>query len=87
VKIYQVRLTKDAEKSLLKIDQSLPAMGRKIRQRIDQLTVQPYLGIKLQGADGDVRRIRVGNYRLIYEIYEHQLLILVIYVGPRGGAY
>jgi mRNA interferase RelE/StbE len=87
VKTYQIRLTKDAEKAILKISQSLPATGRKIRQQIDLLRANPYLGKKLKGTDQETRRIRVGDYRIIYEVYEKQVLILVLYIGPRGGAY
>lgn len=87
MKIYRVSLTKDVEKSLLKINQSLPAIGSKIAGQIEALKTNPHLGSKLQGSDQDTRRIRVGDYRIIYEIYEDHLVILVIYIGPRGGAY
>jgi mRNA interferase RelE/StbE len=87
VKIYQIRLTRDSEKAILKINQSLPAIGRKIRSQIDALKTNPFLGKKLKGSDQETRRIRVGDYRIIYEVYEDSLLILVVYIGPRGGAY
>jgi len=86
-KAYAIRLTKDAEKSILKINQSLPTIGRKIRDQIDALRSHPNLGAKLQGSDRETRRIRVGDYRIIYEVYEAYLLILVVYIGPRGDAY
>ncbi len=87
MKIYRVRLTKDAEKSFLKINQSLPAIGKKISEQIDALKSNPHLGSKLQGSEEEIRRIRVGDYRIIYEVYEDHVLILVVYIGPRGGAY
>lgn len=86
-KIYHVRLTKDAEKSILKISQSLPAVGRKIYNQIETLKTHPHLGMKLQGSDRETRRVRVGDYRIIYEVYDDHLLIVVVYIGPRGGAY
>lgn len=87
MKTYQVRLTKDAEKALLKISQSLPAVGYKVRSQIEALKTNPHLGSKLQGSDQETRRIRVGDYRIIYEVYEAYVLILVLYIGPRGGSY
>jgi mRNA interferase RelE/StbE len=84
---YRIRLTKDAEKSILKIHQSLPAIGQKISSWIDALKTNPHLGKKLAGSDQETRRIRVGDYRIIYEIYPDQSMIVVIYIGPRGGAY
>ena len=85
--VYRIRLTKDAEKSLFKIHQSLPVIGRKISICIEALKANRHLGMKLQGSDRETRRIQIGDYRVIYEIYEDVLLILVIYAGPRGGAY
>lgn len=87
MKNYKIQLTKDAEKSILKINQSLPSIGRKIREKIDELRTNPHLGLKLQGSDQETRRIRVGDYRIIYEVYEDHLLITVLYIGSRGGAY
>lgn len=85
MKTHRIRLTKDAEKSLLKISQSLPAIGHKIGDQIESLKNNPHLGTKLQGSDQETRRVRVGDYRIIYEVYEHHLVILVIYIGPRSG--
>ena len=85
--LYTIRLTKDAEKSILKISQSLPTIGFKIRSCIDQLKTNPHLGLKLQGSNEETRRIRVGSYRIVYEVYRGQVLVLVVYIGPRGGAY
>ena len=87
MKTYSIRLTKNAEKSILKINQSLPSIGRKIRAQIDALRMSPYLGIKIQGSNQETRRIRVGDYRILYEIYEDYLLIVVVFIGTRGDAY
>jgi len=32
-------------------------------------------------------RIRVGDYRVIYEIHDNQLLVLVVRVGHRSEVY
>lgn len=84
---FEVRLSKDAQKSLIKINESLPAIGRKIWRVLDSLQTHPLAGMKLAGADGEVRRIRVGDYRVVYEVFRKEILILVVYIGPRGGAY
>jgi mRNA interferase RelE/StbE len=87
VNAHRVILTKDSEKYFLKLSQSLPATGRKISKWIDALKTNPHLGKKLQGSDRETRRIKVGDYRIIYEVYEDQKLIVVVYIGTRGGAY
>ncbi len=84
---FEIRLSRDAQKSMIKIHQSLPAIGRKIVRVIDELQTSPLIGMKLAGADGEVRRIRVGEYRVVYEVFRKEILILIVYIGPRGGAY
>ena len=40
---------------------------------------------KLQGRDG--YRLRIGGGRVIYELHDDRLVMLVLEVGPRGGMY
>ena len=42
--------------------------------------------LKLHGR-GDQYRIRVGNYRIIYEIEDDILVVVVVEVGPRDSVY
>jgi mRNA interferase RelE/StbE len=46
---------------------------------------RPTSYIKLKGRDG--YRIRVGNYRIIYEIFDRSLLIDVVELGHRKNIY
>ena len=41
---------------------------------------------KLQGTS-DLYRIRVGDYRIVYQIHDKELLILIIRVGHRSEVY
>ena len=40
---------------------------------------------KLKGRDG--YRIRVGIYRIIYDIFDTNLIVEIVNVGSRGGIY
>lgn len=40
----------------------------------------------MEGEEG-FYRVRVGDYRIIYEIQDRALLIVVVKVGHRGGVY
>ncbi|MNW58167.1 Plasmid stabilization system protein [compost metagenome] len=42
---------------------------------------------KMKGSEKDVYRLRVGSYRIIYEIINNELIIFVVRVGPRGDIY
>jgi len=35
----------------------------------------------------DTRRLRVGEYRVIFRLENDVLIIVVVDIGPRGGVY
>lgn len=41
--------------------------------------------IKLQGRPG--YRLRIGDWRVIYEVNKDELVIIVLKIAPRGEAY
>jgi mRNA interferase RelE/StbE len=84
--MYNVVTTRSFDKALGK----LPVNWQKrIVAKIKEVAVDPYAPnsnlTKLQGRDG--YRLRVGNWRVIYELHDHRLVMLVLEVGPRGGIY
>ena len=82
---YKVELTKSAENDLRRIDKRyLP----KIFAVVESLQTEPRpVGYtKLSGSD-HTYRVRVGPYRVIYEIEDDCLLILVIKIGHRKDVY
>ena len=48
---------------------------------------RPDVDIKKLAGHADRYRLRVGDYRVIYEIADEQLIILVVGVGHRREAY
>ncbi len=81
---YQVTIRRSALKALRKINE--PYYGA-IKEAIYELALDPRpLGyVKLKGRSG--YRIRVGTYRVIYEIIEQELLVDVISLGHRKDIY
>ena len=53
---------------------------------IDRLARTPYLGEPLKGNLGGLRRLRVGNYRIVYEIRAKEIVVLVVRVAHRRDA-
>ena len=68
---------------------SLPRQTQqRLQARIDALeeNPRPSGAIKLQGRS-DEYRIRVGSYRVIYEIKDDVLVVMVVDVGHRRDIY
>ncbi len=82
--MYQILIEKRARKALLKIAQRDQT---KIIDAIQALkeNQHPVGSKKLVGRDA--WRIRIGNYRVIYEIYDEKLIIDVIDLGHRKDIY
>ncbi len=83
---YQINLSKSSEKSLEKLEKN-------IRERIiDFLYVKartnPHLYKEpLYGNKKGLWKFRVGDYRIICEIFNERLVILVIEIGHRREVY
>ncbi|MDG7016393.1 MAG: type II toxin-antitoxin system RelE/ParE family toxin [Nitrososphaerota archaeon] len=82
---YEVRLSKRALRELLALQQ--PTRSR-IVERLEQLKGDPLpRGVaKLQGRQ-DLYRVRVGDYRILYEVFRDEGLVLVEKVDHRGNVY
>jgi mRNA interferase RelE/StbE len=82
---WQVIIHRKAEKILKRLDGDTL---ERIRRVIRSLANDPRPGgvKKLIGYD-NLYRIRVGDWRVIYAIEDDRLIILVLEISPRGGAY
>lgn len=84
--MYELLFTKQANRTLAKMSRQT---ARLIREKLDRVAQDPYAHnpnvTKLQGRPG--YRLRVGDWRVIYELEEERLLIMVLKIGPRGEAY
>ena len=84
--MYKIVFTKQAAKSLQRIPRHTTDL---IREKLAQLAADPFAkslnATKLQNRPG--YRLRVGDWRVIYEIQKEQLVIMVLKVAPRGEVY
>jgi mRNA interferase RelE/StbE len=82
---YEVKFTKGARKMFRKLSQELQD---RIQPKIDELAIEPRPnGVKkLQGEDNSYR-IKVGDYRVIYDIYDDVLLVKIVDIGHRSKVY
>jgi mRNA interferase RelE/StbE len=84
--MYRVTTTNSFDKALARLPVS---WQKRIVAKIREVALNPYARnnnlTKLQGRDG--YRLRVGGWRVIYELHDDRRVMLVLEVGPRGGIY
>jgi mRNA interferase RelE/StbE len=82
---YQVLMKPRARRDVEKLPDSI---RERIAAAIDALADQPRPpGVKKLQGDENLWRVRVGSYRLIYEIHDAQLIVLIVRVADRKDAY
>jgi len=83
--VYEVKFNPGADRALSKLDLQ---DQRRIIRRVEDLAVDPRPpGVKkLEGPDA-LWRIRVGDYRVIYQIFDKVLVIVIVTIGHRGDVY
>ncbi|MCK8069797.1 type II toxin-antitoxin system RelE/ParE family toxin [Cobetia marina] len=85
---WQIELTGAAHKQLKKIGHAEAKRIRDyLRERIQPLEDPRQLGKPLQGQLGELWRYRVGDYRLIAQIEDDRVCVLVVRIGHRRDIY
>ncbi len=83
--MYEILLENRAEKDLKRLPRDV---YRRVIRVIDELArvPRPTGSRKLVGFDNDWR-VRVGDYRVIYEIVDSQQVVRIMFVRHRKDAY
>lgn len=85
---WQIDLTETASRQLAKIDkQTAKRITRFLRERIAPLDDPRSTGKALTGPLGGFWRYRVGDYRIICDIQDGALCVLVVEIGNRREVY
>ncbi|MGX2982845.1 type II toxin-antitoxin system RelE family toxin [Helicobacter sp. 23-1045] len=83
---YAIQYSKQVEKFL----DSHKELQAKILSALETIAQNPYenaLDIKKLQGETHKYRLRIGKYRLLYEIIEQQILIYAYKIGSRGDIY
>jgi len=81
---FQLRVKPSAQKEL---DKLLKEDYYRILAAFSLIVKDPFVGKKLKGEYDGCYSYRIWPYRIIYQIYKKELLILVIKIGHRQGIY
>ena len=81
---YNIVIRRSAQKSLSK----LPKKDyERVRDAVWKLAENPRPNGYLKLTNRDGYRIRVGNYRIIYEINDNRIEIIILLIGHRKDIY
>jgi len=82
---YTVQFIPGARRAFTRLESPIQ---RRIGAAIDSLAVNPRpSGVKKLADAENHWRIRVGDYRIIYQIFDKVLVIVIVAVGHRGDVY
>ncbi|MHC4247899.1 MAG: type II toxin-antitoxin system RelE family toxin [Planctomycetota bacterium] len=82
---YEIRIKASALKAIKKLERRIRA---RIAARIVELADGPRArGCKRLAGPDSFYRVRVGDYRIVYEVSDDVLVVLVLKVGHRRDVY
>ena len=81
---YEIQIKPRALKQLSKIDNK---QKNRILLKINDLSNDPYSANTKSLKGKDDRSMRVGDYRVIYDVFNDKLVVLVLVIGHRKEVY
>ena len=81
---YEVELSEVAKRDLTKLEGRVQDRLR-LAFKVLSRNPRPPKSVKLKGRSG--YRVRVGDYRIIYEIFDKRVIILIVRIGHRREIY
>jgi mRNA interferase RelE/StbE len=85
---WRIEISRTAEKQIQKLQcAAQKSIIRFLRERLQTAKNPRQLGKPLHGDKGGLWRYRVGDYRLICDIQDERITVLVVRIGHRKDVY
>ena len=84
---FKIKFNPSAAKDLRKLTKKQLKIVSSLIESIDCLSGNPYYGKPLKGNKKGCYSLRVGNYRIIYEVYLSKKIVYIIRIGHRKDIY
>ena len=82
--MYKIFYTDEARKCIQRHDQKLQ---KKIKEAVESIAKDPLIGKALTRELKGRWSYRISDYRIIYRIYQEQIIILILTFGHRREVY
>ena len=81
---YNIEIKKSAAKEIKNLPNEII---KRIIVKLDELAINPRGKDSLKLTSDDKYRVRVGNYRILYQIFDDNLVVIVVKVAHRKSSY
>jgi mRNA interferase RelE/StbE len=81
---YSIEFSRQARKQIAQLD---PAMRRRVSGVLTVLSVDPYPPKSVALTNTKARRVRVGDYRIVYEVHDKILTVVIFQISHRRDVY
>lgn len=83
--MYSIEFTHQAAKALARLPRNMREL---VMNKIEGLARDPFGAANVKSLTGQPGfRLRVGDWRVIYDVEQERLVVRVLRVAPRGGTY
>ena len=82
--MYKIIFSKKAFNFFKKLDKQIQ---ERIAKKIEELKENPHLGIPLVGNLAGLWKLRTGDYRVVYQIKNNEMVLLLLDIGHRKNIY
>jgi len=85
--MYEIRLSKKAQRVYEQADKPL---ALKLNRCFEQLTQNPHTHPNIKRLRGELTgyfRYRIGDWRVVYEINDEQVIVIVVMIAHRRNVY
>jgi mRNA interferase RelE/StbE len=84
---YEILFSTAAEKQFKTIKSKNKSLLQRIEKALITISKNPYSGKFLTGDLKGYHSFRVGTHRIIYEIIQEQIVVLILKIDKRGSVY
>lgn len=83
--MHSIEYTREARKTLARMPRNVREV---VMSKIDGLARDPFGAANVKKLVGQpAYRLRVGDWRVIYDVDSGRIVVRVLRIGPRGGVY